>query len=249
LDLVEVSSNSTPPVCKILDFGKFRYELAKRDREAKRHNLAAKVKEMKFHVNIDPHDYATKMRHAEEFLWKGMKVKIVMAFRGREMQHQNLGQDLVRTIRNDLKLVGAADADPKLIGKNITMMLTPLPVKKRVRRWTTEEAEGAYEEEEGENGAPEQAQATPETTPSPSPTPAEPETSPCPVRSPAGRRRSLPPSVSRSPPGARSCFSARAAGIWPPARTANGCAASARCRCWRRPMSPGSPRIFLFAKR
>ena len=172
LDLVEVSSNSNPPVCKILDFGKFRYELAKRDREAKRHNLAAKVKEMKFHVNIDPHDYATKMRHAEEFLWKGMKVKVVMAFRGREMQHQNLGQDLVKTIRNDLKLVGAADADPKLIGKNITMMLTPLPVKKRVRRWTTEEAEGAYEEEEGENGVPEQAQATPETTPSPSPTPS-----------------------------------------------------------------------------
>jgi translation initiation factor IF-3 len=101
-----------------------------------------------------------------------MKVKVVMAFRGREMQHQNLGQDLVKTIRNDLKLVGAADADPKLIGKNITMMLTPLPVKKRVRRWTTEEAEGAYEEEEGENGAPEQAQATPETTPSPSPTPS-----------------------------------------------------------------------------
>jgi len=180
LDLVEVSSNSTPPVCKILDFGKFRYELAKRDREAKRHNLAAKkrhnlaakVKEMKFHVNIDPHDYATKMRHAEEFLWKGMKVKVVMAFRGREMQHQNLGQDLVKTIRIDLKLVGAADADPKLIGKNITMMLTPLPVKKRVRRWTTEEAEGATEEEEGENGAPEQAQDTPETTPSSSPTPS-----------------------------------------------------------------------------
>lgn len=83
LDLVEVSGNTNPPVCKILDFGKFRYELAKRDREAKRHNLAAKVKEMKFHVNIDPHDYGTKMRHAEDFLWKGMKVKVVMAFRGR----------------------------------------------------------------------------------------------------------------------------------------------------------------------
>jgi translation initiation factor IF-3 len=112
------------------------------------------------------------MRHAEEFLWKGMKVKVVMAFRGREMQHQNLGQDLVRTIRADLKLVGLADADPKLIGKNITMMLTPLPVKKRVRRWTTEEAEGAYEEEEGENGVSEEAQDTPEKTPSSSPTPS-----------------------------------------------------------------------------
>ena len=153
LDLVEVSGNTNPPVCKILDFGKFRYELAKRDREAKRHNLAAKVKEMKFHVNIDPHDYATKMRHAEEFLWKGMKVKVVMAFRGREMQHQDLGKTLVESIRNDLKLVGLADAEPKLIGKNITMMLTPLPVKKRVRRWTTEEAEGADEEESGDEGA------------------------------------------------------------------------------------------------
>ena len=169
LDLVEVSGNTNPPVCKILDFGKFRYELAKRDREAKRHNLAAKVKEMKFHVNIDPHDYATKMRHAEDFLWKGMKVKVVMAFRGREMQHQDLGKTLVNSIRSDLKLVGVADAEPKLIGKNITMMLTPLPVKKRVRRWTTEEAEGAYEEEESENGVPEQAQAAPETTSSPSP--------------------------------------------------------------------------------
>jgi len=167
LDLVEVSGNTNPPVCKILDFGKFRYELAKRDREAKRHNLAAKVKEMKFHVNIDPHDYATKMRHAEDFLWKGMKVKVVMAFRGREMQHQDLGKTLVNSIRNDLKLVGMADAEPKLIGKNITMMLTPLPVKKRVRRWTTEEAEGADEEESGEEGASEATPAT-ETTPTPS---------------------------------------------------------------------------------
>jgi translation initiation factor IF-3 len=166
MDLVEVSGNTNPPVCKILDFGKFRYELAKRDREAKRHNLAAKVKEMKFHVNIDPHDYGTKMRHAEDFLWKGMKVKIVMAFRGREMQHQDLGKTLVKSIREDLKLVGVADAEPKLIGKNITMMLTPLPVKKRVRRWTTEEAEGADEEESGEEGAQE---ATPAETTTPTP--------------------------------------------------------------------------------
>ena len=166
LDLVEVSGNTNPPVCKILDFGKFRYELAKRDREAKRHNLAAKVKEMKFHVNIDPHDYATKMRHAEGFLWKGMKVKVVMAFRGREMQHQDLGKSLVNSIRNDLKLVGVADAEPKLIGKNITMMLTPLPVKKRVRRWTTEEAEGADEVEVGEEEA---LEATPAKEQHPTP--------------------------------------------------------------------------------
>lgn len=169
LDLVEVSGNTNPPVCKILDFGKFRYELAKRDRESKKHNLAARVKEMKFHVNIDPHDYATKMRHAETFLWKGMKVKVVMAFRGREMQHKELGQTLVSTIRTDLKQVGMADSDPKLIGKNITMMLTPLPVKKRVRRWTTELAEGADEEDDSETGNLETNEAPAVNNPNPTP--------------------------------------------------------------------------------
>jgi translation initiation factor IF-3 len=169
LDLVEVSGASNPPVCKILDFGKYRYEMDKREREAKRHNLAAKVKEMKFHVNIDPHDYATKMRQTETFLWKGMKVKVVMAFRGREMQHQDLGQALVVTIRDDLKLVAVADANPKLIGRNITMMLNPLPAKKRVRRWTTEKAEGAYEEEDSETEDTETAQASPVETPSSTP--------------------------------------------------------------------------------
>jgi len=169
LDLVEVSGNSNPPVCKILDFGKYRYEMDKRERESKRHNLAAKVKEMKFHVNIDPHDYETKLRQTEGFLWKGMKVKVVMAFRGREMQHVELGQAVVVNIRNDLKLVAVADANPKLIGRNITMMLNPLPAKKRVRRWTTEKAEGAYEEEDSETGSQEQTEASPVETATPAP--------------------------------------------------------------------------------
>jgi len=169
LDLVEVNGNSNPPVCKILDFGKYRYEMDKRERESKRHNLAAKVKEMKFHVNIDPHDYATKMRQTENFLWKGMKVKVVMAFRGREMQHQDLGQALVKTIREDLKLVAVADSNPTLIGRNITMMLNPLPAKKRVRRWTTEKAEGAYEEDDSETGGQEENEASPVSNPTPTP--------------------------------------------------------------------------------
>jgi translation initiation factor IF-3 len=169
LDLVEVNGNSNPPVCKILDFGKYRYEMDKQERESKRHNLAAKVKEMKFHVNIDPHDYATKMRQTENFLWKGMKVKVVMAFRGREMQHQDLGQALVKTIREDLKLVAVADSNPKLIGRNITMMLNPLPAKKRVRRWTTEKAEGAYEEDDSETGGQEENEAPPVSNPTPTP--------------------------------------------------------------------------------
>ena len=94
-----------------------------------------------------------------------MKVKVVMAFRGREMQHQELGQALVVTIRDDLKLVAVADANPKLIGRNITMMLNPLPAKKRVRRWTTEKAEGAYEDEDGETEGTETAPASPVATP------------------------------------------------------------------------------------
>jgi translation initiation factor IF-3 len=120
-------------------------------------------------VNIDPHDYATKMRQTENFLWKGMKVKVVMAFRGREMQHQDLGQALVKTIREDLKLVAVADSNPKLIGRNITMMLNPLPAKKRVRRWTTEKAEGAYEEDDSETGGQEENEAPPVSNPTPTP--------------------------------------------------------------------------------
>jgi translation initiation factor IF-3 len=138
LDLVEVSPNARPPVCKILDFGKFRYEASKRDRDSRKHNVAAKVKELKFHINIDEHDYMVKMRQAERFMFKGMKVKIAMVFRGREMQHQEIGKELVKRIRADLLHIGTADAEPKLIGKNINMMLTPLPEKKRVRKFTEE---------------------------------------------------------------------------------------------------------------
>jgi translation initiation factor IF-3 len=138
LDLVEVSPKSRPPVCKILDYGKFRYELAKKDKEARKQNSAAKVKELKFHVNIEEHDYATKLRNAEQFLFKGMKAKMMLIFRGREMQHQELGRELVARIRKDLEHVGSADAEPKLVGRNINLMLTPLPIRKRVRKFTKE---------------------------------------------------------------------------------------------------------------
>lgn len=141
LDLVEVSPNARPPVCKILDFGKFRYEVAKREKDTRKHNVAGKVKELKFHINIDEHDYLIKLKKAEDFMLKGMKVKISMMFRGREMQHQQMGKDLIKRIQNDLLHVGLADAEPKLIGKNINMMLTPLPAKKRVRKFTKEEEE------------------------------------------------------------------------------------------------------------
>lgn len=138
-DLVEISPNATPPVCKILDYGKYRYELSKKDREARKNTSATKVKELKFHINIDEHDYQVKMRHAEQFMLKGMKVKLLMIFRGREMMHQDIGVNLMKRIRADLIHIGAADAEPKLIGKSINMMLTPNPVQKRVRKWTRED--------------------------------------------------------------------------------------------------------------
>ncbi len=138
LDLVEVSPKARPPVCKILDYGKYRYELAKKDKEARKQNSAAKVKELKFHVNIEEHDYSTKLRNAEQFLFKGMKAKLMLVFRGREMQHQELGRELVARIRKDLEHVGVADAEPKLVGRNINLMLTPLPLRKRARKFTKE---------------------------------------------------------------------------------------------------------------
>ncbi len=145
MDLVEVSPNANPPICKILDAGRYRYELAKKDRDSKKHSTVIKLKELKFHINIDPHDYATKMRHAEEFLWKGMKVKIALVFRGREMMHQNIGRQLVQKIIADLAQIATPDSMPKQMGKIIHLMLTPLPVAKRQRKWKAEDDTSADE--------------------------------------------------------------------------------------------------------
>ncbi len=105
LDLIEVAPGAQPPVCRIVDFGKFRYDLSKQEKEKK--NASGKVKEVKFRVNIDEHDYLTKIRHAEEFLDKGNKVKIHLQFRGREMAHQGLGMEVVHRVKNDLGDHGA----------------------------------------------------------------------------------------------------------------------------------------------
>lgn len=137
----------------MLDFGKYRYELAKREKEARRHNLGAKLKELKFHINIDEHDYGVKMRRAESFMLKGMKTKIMMVFRGREMAHKQIGIDLIAKIRVDLSHVGTADSEPKLVGKSITLMLTPLPANKRSRKWN--HADDLLEDESDDSESPE----------------------------------------------------------------------------------------------
>jgi len=134
LDLVEVSANAVPPVCRIVDFGKFKYELSKHEKE-KKQNAASKMKEIKFRVNIGTHDYETKLRHAEEFLDKGNKVRMLLQFRGREMAHQELGMGIMSKIRQNLETMGHPEAEPKLIGRNIFMTLVPLPAGKRKRHF------------------------------------------------------------------------------------------------------------------
>ncbi len=159
LDLVEVNPAANPPVCKILDFGKYKYNLEKKEKDTKKNSSASKLKELNFHMNIDDHDYGVKMRHAEEFMWKGMKVKMGLKLRGREMMHQDLAMNLIRRMREDLSGIGVADSEPKLIGKSINLMLSPLPVRKRVRRFS-EEDEPA-QEEESHDSTPQQAPAEP----------------------------------------------------------------------------------------
>jgi translation initiation factor IF-3 len=133
LDLVEVAPNANPPVCRIVDFGKYRYNLAKQEKEKK--SAAGKLKEIKFRVRIDQHDYVTKLRHAEEFLDKGYKVRVALMFRGREMAHKELGMEVLGRVRADLATMGHVEAEPKLVGRNASMTLTPLPAGKRKRKF------------------------------------------------------------------------------------------------------------------
>ncbi len=136
LDLIEVAPTANPPVCKIADFGKFRYDLSKQDKDRK--SSGSRLKEIKFRVNIDPHDYVIKVRHAEQFLDKGNKVKMQLQFRGREMSHKELGDRLMQRLREDLVTMGQVEMEPKLMGKSISMTISPLPLAKRKRRFTAE---------------------------------------------------------------------------------------------------------------
>jgi translation initiation factor IF-3 len=150
-DLVEVAPNADPPVCRIVDFGKFRYQLSKQEKDKKQGS--SKLKEVKFRVNIDPHDYHTKVRRAEEFLDKGNKVKVQLQFRGREMAHQELGMALMHRVKDDLITMAAVEMAPKQMGKSINMTLSPLPANKRKRKFephTDEELEALDNEPEEE---------------------------------------------------------------------------------------------------
>jgi translation initiation factor IF-3 len=145
LDLVEIAPTANPPVCQIVDFGKYRYELAKQEKDRK--HSTARLKEVKFRVNIDEHDYTTKVRRAEEFLDKGSKVKVQLQFRGREMAHKELGDQLMEKVKNDLNGMSQVEMEPRHAGRSINMTLSPLPAARRKRRFTPlDEAETAAAE-------------------------------------------------------------------------------------------------------
>ncbi|WP_132542776.1 translation initiation factor IF-3 [Rhodovulum euryhalinum] len=126
LDLVEISPNATPPVCKIMDFGKFKYETQKREAEARKNQKIIEIKEVKFRPNTDTHDYEVKMRNVMRFLESGDKVKITLRFRGREMAHQNLGRDLLERVAEDVKEIGKIENMPRLEGRQMVMMIGPI---------------------------------------------------------------------------------------------------------------------------
>jgi translation initiation factor IF-3 len=150
VDLVEIAPNANPPVCRIVDFGKFRYEQAKRDKEAKKHQHANRVKEIQLSPTIDPHDLSVKLDHAIDFLCEEMKVKVTLRFRGREMAHKEYGFQVVERFIKEISPYGHPDAPARLIGRGINLMLSPLPRSKRARN---PRLEG--------NGAPERLEPVP----------------------------------------------------------------------------------------
>ena len=125
LNLVEVSPNADPPVCKFLDVGKYRYEAQKKANLARKTQKTQEIKEIKMRPNIDDHDYDVKMRNVNKFIEHGDKVKVTLRFRGREMAHQQLGMDLLNRVRDDVEEIAKVEAFPRLEGRQMLMVLAP----------------------------------------------------------------------------------------------------------------------------
>jgi len=138
LDLVEIAPHAKPPVCRIVDYGKWKYEQSKQKKSEK---PKKREKEVKFRVNIDPHDYGIKLMHAEDFLAHGFKVRIQLQFRGRQMAHKELGFELMQRVKEDLATMAHVDLEPKLNNRNILMMVSPLPKEKQKRKFRPDDEE------------------------------------------------------------------------------------------------------------
>ena len=126
LDLIEIAPNANPPVCKIIDMGKYKYESQKKANKAKKKQKKIELKEIKLRPVTEIHDYTFKLKNAQKFLLKGDKVKFTIRFKGRELQHSNLGSDLMNKIREDLKEIGKIELNPKFDGKQMIMIVQPL---------------------------------------------------------------------------------------------------------------------------
>ena len=129
LDLVEISPNADPPVCKILDYGKYKYELQKKATEARRKQKTIDVKEVQIRPMIEEHDYQVKLRASTRFLEDGNKLKVTLKFRGREMAHTKLGMDVIRRLISDIGAVGKVDSEPKMEGKQILLVMATAVVQ------------------------------------------------------------------------------------------------------------------------
>ena len=125
MDLVEISPDASPPVCKILDYGKFKYQEQKKAAEARKNQKIVEIKEIKLRPNIDSHDYDVKMRSMLRFFEEGDKVKVTLRFRGREMAHQELGYQLLQKVKADVDTIAKVESEPRLEGRQMVMILSP----------------------------------------------------------------------------------------------------------------------------
>ena len=125
LDLVEVAPMARPPVCRVMDYGKYKYELGRKERQAKKHQTQTRVKEVKFHANVGEHDYQTKLRKTQQFLEDGHRVKCSLYFRGRENDHREFGYDIMKRLQGDSAAFGDADSPPRMMGRNLVMLMQP----------------------------------------------------------------------------------------------------------------------------
>ena len=130
LDLVEIAPTEKPPVCKIMDYGKYLYELKKKDKEAKKHQVGMHLKEVRFTSRIGEHDYGVKLRHIRDFLEHGNRVKVVLRFRGREITHKEVGQKVIERVAEDIADIGKVETGPKFEGRFIILQIVPLGKRK-----------------------------------------------------------------------------------------------------------------------
>lgn len=125
LDLVKIAPNAVPPVCKVMDYGKFRFEMTKKEKEQRKNQKVVDTKEVRLTPNIDDHDFFTKLNNAKKFLKSGNKVKVTVRFRGREVTHSSLGEDILNRFASEIEEVGIIDKKPKMEGRNMSMFISP----------------------------------------------------------------------------------------------------------------------------